>query len=641
MRKVFLASSALIFISTSAFADNTETVVVTATRTPEPAKLTGTSIDVITANDLQNQQINFVTDALAEVPGLSMSRTGGAGQTTSIFIRGANSGQSLFLIDGVRLEDPSATDGGAVLQDVLVNNIDRIEVLRGPQSTLYGSDAMGGVVNILSRRGGDQPFAFTGSAEGGSFGTWHGNIAADGTEGRVEYGAAVNYFDTDGTSAADSRNGNTEADGYRNFGATFNTRIHATDDISVDLRGYYTDSHVDFDGFPPPNFTFQDDPEFGKNTLYAGYAGLNVSLLDGRFTNLLALIGLNSDRKDFGNFDFLTGAFSPTINFYGKGGSGRFEYEGVFQVNDTNELVFGAESQHTTLETHSVFDLTPLDHGSRTTDGYYGQWQSTLFEALTLTGGVRYDHDSEFGGHTSVKLNGAYNIDSTGTTLRAAYGDGFKAPSLYELFSDFSNPVTALKPEQSHGWEAGIDQPFLDGNAKASLTYFQSNYDNLIDFFSCFGIASPACTLRAFAGGYYFNVNRARTDGVEGELTAKIVDTLSADANFTTLTARNETNGFPLAKRPDFSANGTLTWAPTPDWSLGGGVNYVGPRYNDAFGSVRLSSSTEANLFGSWQFVEHWQVYGRVDNLFDDRSEPVSGYGRPGRAFFAGVRTAF
>src|SRR6185312_6653442 len=214
-------------------------------------------IDVITGDDLKTQQITAVTDALAQAAGVTQTRPGGVGQTTGVFIRGAAAGQSLFLLDGVRLEDPSNTDGAALLQDLLVNNIDRIEVLRGPQSTLYGSDAMGGVVNILSKTGGGEPFAFTGTAEGGSFDTWHVNAAANGTSGIVDYGAAVNLFDTGGTSAADSRAGNTEADGYRNFGATVNTRTHINDMVSVDLRGYYVDSHVDFDGFPPPSFSFQ------------------------------------------------------------------------------------------------------------------------------------------------------------------------------------------------------------------------------------------------------------------------------------------------------------------------------------------------------------------------------------------------
>ncbi len=266
-RAFLLSTAALIAGLSSALADtiyDPETVVVTATRTPQPVNVTGESVSVITGDDLQTQQIGVVTDALAETPGLTVNRNGGIGQTTSVSIRGAETGQTLVLIDGVRMNDPSSVDDQAILGDVLVNNIDRIEVLRGPQSTLYGSDAIGGVVNILTKRGGDAPFAVDASAEGGSFDTWHVNAAANGTAGDVDYGAAVNYLDTGGISAADARNGNSESDPYRNFGAAANTRVHLADNFSLDLRGYYTDTHTAFDGFPPPNFAFQDDPDSAR-----------------------------------------------------------------------------------------------------------------------------------------------------------------------------------------------------------------------------------------------------------------------------------------------------------------------------------------------------------------------------------------
>ena len=563
MRSSFLLSTALIALSAApAFADPApspqpaELVVVTATRTPQDAERTGASIDVLTADDLKTRQTVVLSDALAQVPGVTVSRTGGVGQVTTVFTRGASDGETVVLIDGVRIEDPSATSQGPILSDVLVNGIDRVEVLRGPQSTLYGSDAMGGVINIISKRGGDSPFALNASAEGGSFGTYHLNAAVNGTTDIVEYGAAINWFGTDGVSAADSRNGNTEADGYHNLGATANLRVHVLDNVSVDLRGYYTQSRDSFDGFPPPIYSFQDTPEFGRDVLYTGYAGVNVDLFDNRFHNRFAILGLSSDRRSFGNFDFFTNAFTPDINFFGKGGSTRFEFQGTFDVDPDNQLVFGAESQRTTLDTHSVFDLTALNQGRSNIDGYYLQYQSTLFDALTLTGGVRLDNDAEFSTHTSWKANAAYNIASTGTVIRGNAGNGFKAPSLYQLFSDYSNPVDALRPETSNGWEIGVDQDFsnyIGHDVRGSVTYFDRHSHDLIDFFSCFGVVSPACTLRALAGGYYFNVNRANASGVELEVKAHLFDKLDATVNYTNLTADDPATHFPLARRPNSS----------------------------------------------------------------------------------------
>src|SRR5689334_22010663 len=184
MRSSFLIPTTLIalgavpaFAAAPATPSEAELVVVTATRTPQNAERTGAAIDVLTAADLKTRQTVVLSDALAQVPGVTVSRNGGVGQVTTVFTRGASDGETLVLIDGVRIEDPSSTVQGPILQDVLVNGIDRVEVLRGPQSTLYGSDAMGGVINIISKRGGDNPFALNASAEGGSFGTYHLNAA--------------------------------------------------------------------------------------------------------------------------------------------------------------------------------------------------------------------------------------------------------------------------------------------------------------------------------------------------------------------------------------------------------------------------------------------------------------------------------
>jgi vitamin B12 transporter len=645
MRKVLLSSVALILILPAAAAADDltkETVVVTATRTPQPIDLTGASINVITAKDLETQQLVTVSDALSQTPGSTIIREGGIGQVTTDSIRGAETGQTLVLIDGVRIEDPSLTDSGAILQDLLVNSVDHIEVLRGPQSTLYGSDAIGGVVNILTKRGGDSPFALTATAEGGSFDTAHLNVAANGSWNDLDYGAAANFLVTNSVSAADSRNGNTEPDGYHHFGATANVRWHATDTVSIDLRAYYTRGRDSFDGFPPPTFTFQDDHEFGDDSLLTGYAGVNFSLFDGHFTNRLAILGLSSDRRFFGNFGFLPPfAFDTSENFFGKGGTSRFEYQGVYDLGDegATQFTFGAESQLTTLATHSVFDLSPTPtHGHSLIQGYYAQGQTTLLDQLTLIGGVRFDHDEEFGDHTSWKMNAAWRPFDWGTILRGSYATGFKAPSLFEQFSEFSNPIAPLKPETAHGWEIGLDQYLFDDRVRASLTYFDRRTNNLIDFFDCFGIVSPACTARAFAGGFYINVGQTEATGTELSVTAQVLDTLALSATYTNMATKDLASGLPLARRPDNAANAVLTWTPNADVTLGGSVGYVGTRFNDSFASVPLSDYVLFNLFGSYRLCEQFDVYARVDNLLDKHYEPVAGFGAPTRAFYAGVR---
>jgi vitamin B12 transporter len=302
-------------------------------------------------------------------------------------------------------------------------------------------------------------------------------------------------------------------------------------------------------------------------------------------------------------------------------------------------VTFGAESQLTTMATHSVFDLSPTPtHGKSLIQGYYAQGLTTLFDQLTLTGGVRFDHDEAFGDHTSWKINAAWRLFDWGTILRGSYATGFKAPSLFEQFSEFSNPVTTLKPETAHGWEIGADQNLLDDRVRASITYFDRRTNNLIDFFDCFGVVSPACALRVFQGGYYVNVGQTRATGTELSVTAQPLDTLSLQVNWTNMATRDLLSGLPLARRPDNAANAVLTWTPDADVTLGGSVGYTGSRFNDAFASVPLSDYALFNLFGSYRFCDQYEVFARVDNLLDRHYEPASGFGAPGRAFYAGLR---
>ena len=620
-KSVFLSSVALIAFISAAAAP--ETIVVTATRTPQPLAVTGTAMSVITADAIESRQIDIVADVLSQTPGITAVRNGGVGQNTDVLMRGAEAGQTLVLIDGIRINDPSATSGFALLGDVLANGIERVEVLRGPQSTLYGSDAIGGVVNIITARGG--PAAIKAQAEAGSFDTYRLNVAANGSYAGLEYGGAANFYTSNSISAADSRNGNREADGYHHVGATGNLRWHVMDTVSVDGRIYYTRARDSFDGFPPPTFSFQDTHQYGDNDLLALYGGVNVALLGDRFTNRLALTYTDSDRK----------TFDVTEDFAAKGSATRLEYQGVFELDRANELSFGAETQRTSLFTASIFDSAPI-RGSDRINGFYGQWQSTIADVLTLTGGVRYDHDREFGSHTSFKLAAAWQM-LEGTTLRANIGDGFKAPSLYQLFSPYSNPITALEPETATGWEAGLDQRL--GPVRASLTYFERRTANQIDFFSCFGVSSPACDQRAMQGGYYFNVDRSRAKGVEAEIAAELSDTLRLSANYTSLTDIDRASRLQLARRPHDSVNAVLTWRAVSNLTVGAEVAFIGRRFDDPGHFTPLGAAAHLKLFASYAVTDEIELFGRVENLTDDRTEPVAGYGAPGRAFYMGVRT--
>ncbi|MBV9330971.1 MAG: TonB-dependent receptor [Alphaproteobacteria bacterium] len=618
--------------------------MVTATRTPQPLAQTGESLTVISAAELAARQIDFLTDALQSAPGVMIDRNGGPGQVSLVSIRGAEAGQTLILFDGVRINDPSTTDDTTMLGDLMANNVDRIELLRGPQSTLYGSDAIGGVVNVLTKRGGSSPFALTATAEGGALDTVHLNLAANGTADEIEYGVGLNYYDTRSISAADARNGNSEPDPYRNYSATGNVRIPLDQSASLDVRLYYVRARAAFDdGFAliasPPYSEVADSGAYNKDQLLAGYAGVNFESFGGTLKNRLAAIATGSQR------DYLNSAFDlpGELNFSADGDSLRFEYQGIVNPSNDDEVTFGAETQRTAFRSNVYFagTLTESDSGHSRITGGYVQAQHRFFSALTLTAGLRLDGDAEFGTHLSSKLAAAWQIASTGSVVRANFGDGFKAPSLFEDFSVYAPPpnVAALKPESAKGWEAGIDQMLLGGKAKASATYFQRDTGNLIDFFTCYtALDGPGCPSRVAVGGYYFNEGRTKVSGAEFSIAAQPTDTLSLTANYTTMSAVDRDSGRPLQRRPHAEANGAFDWAVSPDLHLGGSLTYVGRRFDDAGATVPLSSFALIDLTGSYALGERAELFARVENLFDRHYEPVFGYGAPGRTAFAGIR---
>ena len=615
-------------------------VVVTATRTAQPLDHTGTDMSVVSGADLQSAQRLVLADALAQLPGLSVTRAGGPGQTTSLFIRGADAGQSLVLIDGVRINDPSAPDGAPNLSDLLVSDIDRIEVLRGPQSTLYGSDAIGGVVNLITRRGGNSPLALQLDAEGGSFRTTRYNGAINGTDGMVEYGGAVNYYDTGGISAADARQGNTEPDGYANLGATGSVRIHAGDQWSLDLRGIYTRSRTDFDGYPPPDYAFMDDPEFSRNYFRAGYAALNGSWLDGRFTQRFALIGSQSDRRYYGLWDPETNAFTPGQNSSYQGNATRLEYQTVLRPDAADELTAGAETELTTLRSQYLGNFSPAsapDSGRDRLNGYYLQWQSTPIRPLTLTAGYRYDFDGQFGGHSSVKFNAAWRLFDGATVLRANYGDGFKAPTLFQQLT--ADPFGRLQPERAAGWEAGVDQSLANRALRISATYFRRQDRDKIEYASCDPALLPGCPSQQY---YYYNIDRAHATGIESELAVRAGTSFSLYLNYTNLRALDDATGVDLLRRPHVSINAGVNWAANSAATVTLSYSHVGTRtdigQNFPYPRVTLPADETVNAAVAYAISSSLQLFGRIENLFNHYAEPAAGYGALGRAAYAGIR---
>ena len=603
-----------------------DTIVVTATRTAQPLSRIGQSVTVIDADTIRTRQTTVVSDLLRTVPGVTVTRNGGVGGTTSVFIRGAESAQTVALIDGVKLNDPSTPGGGFDFANLLVGNIARIEVLRGPSSILWGSQAIGGVINLITVTPADR-LAIDVRAEAGYRGTRQlvGNLSDH--IGPLSVSAGGGWFTTKGISAFSEARGARERDGYDNYGATVKLNLTLSDTVSIDARGYLSAGRAGFDGYAPPTYAFGDTADYGRTRDLVGYTGINVALFGGRLRNRLGLAVTDTRRTTYA-----PGGFTP-VTYRGSARNQRIDYQGVVAIAEGSEVTFGVEHEA------SRFDAVSYGSpgaGRARIDSVYGQVTLTPVMGLTLTGGIRYDDHDRFGGATTRAASGVYSPNGGATQLRASYSEGFKAPALYQLLGDYGN--TRLQPERAHGYDVGVTQRALAGRLEASATWFRRDSRDLIDFISCATPLTGICAARPY--GTYANVTRARAQGVEVTLALRPVDPLRFQLNYTHLDARNLSvpGNLQLARRPADSVNAAIDYRWAFGLSTGATVTQVGNSFDNLANTQRLPGYVLADVRAAFAVARSVEVYGRVENLFDARYETALLYGNPGRAAYAGVR---
>jgi vitamin B12 transporter len=607
-------------------------VVVTANRTAQPVDRVGQSITVIDSDEIERRQTTAVADVLRTVPGVSIVRNGGIGGVTTVFIRGAESDQTVALIDGVKLSDPSAPGGGFNFGNLLIGNIERIEVLRGPSSVLWGSQAIGGVINLITRAPTEDISAnLQGEYGYRNTGKLVGNVA--GQAGPLSASIGAGWFHTDGISAFSEDRGGLEKDGFRNVGANANFNLALSESVSVDARGWYSNSRIDNDGFAPPTFAFGDVNEDSRVREIVGYTGLNASLLNDRFRNRLGYAYTDTRRRNFA----LGGA--PTQTFAGKGRNERLEYQGVFEIAEGWQATAGLERETSRFSSRSFGG--PVTIGRARIDSAYAQMVATPMTGLTLTGGLRHDDHNRFGGATTFGASGVFAPGRSGTTVRASFAEGFKAPSLFQLQSNFGNQ--SLQPERSRGWDAGISQKLIAGKLEASATFFRRDSSDLIAFISC-PVQSGICTNRPF--GTYDNVARARAEGIELGLTLQPLEALQVQANYTYTDATNRSVGNAnfgrkLIRRPQHSITALIDYRWPFGLATGATLTHVGASFDTASNSRKVKGYVLADLRASFPVNEKIDVFGRVENLFNERYETVFLYGSAGRAGYVGVRLRY
>lgn len=586
-------------------------VVVTATGAEQRRDTSGQAITVITRDQLDQRQTISLSDYLATTPGVTVTRNGGPGSLTAVRIRGAEGDHTLTLIDGVRVNDPSSTGGAFDFGNLLAGNVERVEVLRGANSVAWGSQALGGIVNVVTAQPRDG-LTFRGQGEYGSKDTGFASATVAAGSSLVRGSLSGGYYTTDGISAAAV---GTERDGYRQYGGSAKLVVEPVEGFGADLRLYYANSRLDIDGFGgPPNFAFGDTPEFSKTQELYGYAGLFANV--GDLKNRVAFTVADINRDNFNP------TFGTAPSFQGRGRSERYEYRGDFRASDAIRFVGGAEREDSRFD-----DRAGLKVETGITS-VFGQAVLNPTDRITLTGGVRYDDHEDFGDRTTFGGNAAVRIGS-GTTFRANYAEGFKAPTLYQLYGRFGTFVFGnlnLKPETAKSYDAGVEQSLLGGQLVAGLTWFHRDTVNQIDF-------GPTG---------YDNIARARAQGVEAEAVLRPSDAWTISLNYSHIAARNRSPGVnmgkQLARRPRDTANVSADWRSPWGVSLGGTLSLVGDSFDNASNTTRLDGYVLAGLRAEVPIGDRFAVYGRIDNIFDADYRTVATYGTWGRAAFVGVR---
>lgn len=612
-------------------------VIVTATRIETPIKEIASSVTVITKQELEQSKKTTVIEALQEVLGLFVIQSGSVGGSASVILRGANSEHTLVMIDGVELNDPITPSRTCDLSHLTVEIIERIEILRGPQSTLYGSDAMAGVINIITKKGQGKP-SFHLSSVGGSYKTFLGTAGITGSVEKIHYSLWATSFETQGISAANALlEGNEEADGYKNLSLSARVGYQISDNIDFDFTSRSIRTKTDIDNF---GGAFGDDPnniqEYDSLFFTGQIRGL---VLHNRWEQKLSLSSVNYNRENENPIDEGHPFDSDQSKF--KSRLWKLDWQHNLFLHKANTLTFGFEHQaeqgESEYHSESIWgpftNIFPLKKATNT--GIYVQDQLRLADRLFLTGGLRFDSHSQVGHSITYRIAPAYFFQQTGTKVKATYGTGFKSPSLYQLYAPGTiwGPIGNgnLEPEETTSWDVGIEQTLWGGNVLVGATYFSSRFENLIEFDSTEG---------------FINIARASSAGAEILIQASPSDNLLLSASYTRTEAKDEDTNDNLLRRPKdkFTARLNLRFFKKGQIVLS--LIHTGEREDTEWiewipTRVKMSSFNMFNGAFSYDIFQDVQVFIRLENILDEEYEMIRGYGTPGFSAFGGFEIRF
>ena len=601
-------------------------IIVTASRLQTTQSDVGSSVSVVTQEELQQGKYPNVVQALRKVPGLDIVQSGGPGGNASAFIRGADSSQTLVLLDGIELNNPASPNRAFNLTNLTLENVDRIEIIRGPQSTIYGSDSMGGVINIISKKATEGGHASV-SSEAGSYNTYNqvGNVSYGSK--MVSFTGGVTQQDVGNISSAGANYGNMEHDAYHNTSLSGRVAVTPNEMFDAAATTRYTRNNAGLDNFggyggDDPTRHYSNEEFFSRGEVAAHL--LKDTLTAKAWMDYTNQALYDNNDPDSVSQDYLRSSYRGDLLDVGT--SATWTPEKYFSA------VLGGETQGEQATSDYFSDgaygpyQSDLDWQNARTNSVFLESKVSYNEKAFVDAGIRYDHHSIFGSRTTFRIAPAWHVTDM-TKLRGSVGTGFKAPSLVQLYSSYGNPD--LDAETSTGWDIGVDQQIIRNRLAAELTFFDNDYDNLITF-------NPSTFVLE-------NIDSAYTQGIEAALTTTVTETLSVKSAYTYTETQNRQTDESLLRRPRNKGSVTLLYEPTNRITSQLQWRFYSSRFDNDYSSYSPVRTTLAgygivDIAITYKASDSLDLFTRVDNLFDQEYEEVLGYGTMGCAAYGGVK---
>ena len=624
----------------------------TPSRLEEPVEEASGSVTVLTASEIEAQNPVTATEVLRDLPGVSLQESGTIGESAALTLRGTEPTQSLILLDGIRLNSPFR--GNFDFGNFMMDQIGQIEIVRGAQSALYGSDAMGGVVNLITRKAVlPQETSFT--FEAGNFQTFRERLNLGGKRNRWDYNLTVSRTDSGGQFDHD-RFGATTMAGAIGLDPASDSRLELMPRFQQDQKELAIDvvpgpfSSACSGTTDPGNCVevASDENREQDRSFFSDILRYRQTILPGWGFSLTASVvktHLKEENSPEPGAPILPG-FSMPWSYFENTDSIETSLNLQQDLEWLKDQIFTLGTEYTADQVDSNISIPNVEEifgpfspveKTRVNAALYLQQLFKVDKQFTFQAGLRFDRNSQFGNVTNPKLSSAYEFESTRTRLRGGWGTGFHAPTIQDLyFPFFGNPE--LEPEKSSNWEVGVQQAVFGKKVLMDLAFYRIDFRDLIQQ----GPTGAA------------NIGKARTQGVEASIKAQIHSTLTATANYTYLDAKDRSNDVELPFRPRNQGNIGLLYSPTVNFVTNLDINMVSSQAINADfvlldgsllqdrnpGYARVDLSATYHLFGGPWSIKETRFFIKVKNLFDRDYQEIPGFPAPGSNFMAGVSAA-